>query len=65
MEESKLERLSKEWLSAYSDYMRHFGRVLLRLKLCTTPSFWWLDSEILHRVERLDSQHVSKGKGYQ
>ena len=64
MEESKLEGISKEWLSNYSQYMRHFGRVVLRLRLCTTPSFWWLDSEVLQRVERLGSQHISKGKGY-
>ena len=64
MEESKLEGISKEWLNSYSHYFRHFGRIVLRLKLCTTPSFWWLDSEVLHRVERLGSQFVSKGKGY-
>lgn len=64
MEESKLEGISKEWLNEYRMNFSRFSFVLLRLKLCTSISCEFLSYEIGSRVQRLSSQHTSKGVGF-
>lgn len=64
MEESKLEGISKEWLSDYQAGFLQLASMMFRLKLCTTPAYWYLRHGIETRVQNLSNQHVSKGKGY-
>jgi hypothetical protein len=56
--------MDEEWLRQYKLHYLQLGAVLRRLNLCSTASYWHLRHLVEARVQSLQKQHTSVGRGY-